>query len=354
MAVATAGLNWSMREGGWKRRRADPVALQRGRRVAARERSGKKTGSGTLVSGGSLSSPQLRPLPFWTSTGPEKDRAQLPLKKKLNWAGARADCSTRGAAGVAGRGATAGLALRAAEALGASWIDMVNLPAAVSGPARPQPSEPLRCGFGRGRDHRRRGRVVVVGPAIGPGCQCPCRWPATSSACRQPQQRRGAAPASRGRRARGKGAQAHRQLLRVPAPTKGAHAPVLLQFPCRGRRATGACAISHPGAPALALRGDVRTRRYKVVQHGRSCIRRCPDVATRKRGPHTRLKRPQGSRARIRRPRGSRARIRRPRGSRAEWPPAAAACTPREARPGSARCPPARRRRRPSTPAPRR
>jgi hypothetical protein len=40
--------------------------------------------------------------------------------------------------------------------------------------------------------------------------------------------------------------------------------------------------------------------------------------------------------------------------TRAGWPPAGAGCTPRAVRPGSARCWPARRRCRPSSPAPRR
>ena len=85
------------------------------------------------------------------------------LKKKLNCAGARADCRMRGGVGSAGRAAAGRPAPRVGEALGASWIDMWFLPRSESSARRRQAREPRRVGFGRRRQHRLQVRIAVLG-----------------------------------------------------------------------------------------------------------------------------------------------------------------------------------------------
>lgn len=255
----------------------------------------KKRGAGRWLAGARSHHSRYARSPFGRRTVQKRVCAQRPLKEKLSWAGARADCSTRGALGTAGRGTTAGFAVRAAEALGASWIDMLDLPGAVSGPARPKASEPLRCGLRRGGDHRCRGCIVVFGAALSPSRQGLRRRPTTGSACRQPQQRRRAATATWGRQARGKGAKDHRQHLRVWRPPMARvrrnncsiRAAVLVR-PGRAlchiaaRRDWRCAAVRVPGVTRASHSVDV------VVAAGRY-------VATRKAGAG--IRRPRGSRA---------------------------------------------------------
>jgi hypothetical protein len=287
----------------------------------------KRTGSGTLAAGARSHRPCIARSP-WTSTGLTAGwPAQPRLKKKLSCAGVRADCSTRG--GVTAAGRTGGrLVSRRTEALGASWIDIGDLRCCASGrdaavlagvrrPTRPKAGEQRRRRVGRRRRNRCRARLGGKRQPGRPVGQHRHRRPVSRGARRQPQQRRRTAMAMRRERAVGNRMAVHRG-LRIGA-TCGARMRRRLHLPCRPGPAHASCAMSRlRGAPTGAVR-----RSWNPALQG------CPALS-------------------------AAASVNAPKRNLAGSPPAGAACSLRGARRGSARCRPARRPRRPSSPAPRR
>jgi len=264
---------------------------------------------------------------------------------KLNCAGARADCKTRGTAAGAGRAKTGCAALRGADALGASWIDM-------SWVSLKQPQAAL--------GHRRVNHgdaASGAGATIGAGaaCEIEAKRPANSakdvverqgleagddrrSSDDAPPRQLGAA----GRRANGRGLI---DCISGVGAYGGAHTRPALQLPCRTRHAARVCSFSRPRRSGT---GVLRRCENAALQGRHSLSARGPQAATHSGQCRAARKRPELP------PADDAAGIKGSRHTRVGWPPAGAGCTPRAARPGSARCWPARQRCRPSSPGPRR